>query len=429
MNDLRFLLAANLLLWAPSGFGYLDPASGSMLLSAVVALLSSIFFVAKGFSYRLINLLFELVGARAPLRFRDQLVLHSEGGLYWYTFKPLVDALAKRQVSMIYLTMDKDDPGLRYDTPYLSKRYIGSGRIAFAMLNLLEAQVCVTTTPGLDVLQMRRSRGVKHYVHLVHAPTDIGTYKLFSFDYFDTVMCSGDHQIKSLRLLEQARGTKPKQLLETGCVYMDALADLASQSEQEKPLVPRVLLAPTWGINNLLHMGMALIRPLIDSGFEVIIRPHPQSRISEPEVISELEDALASCDRVRFSHCKDGFLDLVHSDVMISSLSGAIFDYAFILEKPVVIVNQSPNLQGTEATSLPHNLWEVDVMREVGDIIEPTELDQIPEIIKRQLLEHDRIDKLRHLRAKSLFNYGKSGEIAARQLLSIADYPQCFSGK
>ena len=77
--------------------------------------------------------------------------------------------------------------------------------------------------PGLDVLQIRRSKGVKHYVHLVHAITDIGTYKQFSFDYFDTILTSGEYQIRALRELEKLRGTKEKNLVRTGCTYMDLL--------------------------------------------------------------------------------------------------------------------------------------------------------------------------------------------------------------
>lgn len=69
---------------------------------------------------------------------------------------------------------------------------------------MLEADVCVLTTPGLDVLQIHRSPGVRHYAHLVHSATDMAIYKLFSFDWFDSVLCSGPHQMRSLRALGRA---------------------------------------------------------------------------------------------------------------------------------------------------------------------------------------------------------------------------------
>jgi hypothetical protein len=74
------------------------------------------------------------------------------------------------------LTSDEQDPGLLYSSELVSTRYIGVGTRAYAYLAVLEADVCAMTTPGLDVLQIKRSKGVKHYAHLIHAPTDVGLY-------------------------------------------------------------------------------------------------------------------------------------------------------------------------------------------------------------------------------------------------------------
>jgi len=40
-------------------------------------------------------------------------------------------------------------------------KYIGTGTKAYSYLRFLEADVCAMTTPGLDVLQIKRSKGVK----------------------------------------------------------------------------------------------------------------------------------------------------------------------------------------------------------------------------------------------------------------------------
>ena len=112
-------------------------------------------------------------------------------------------------VEVTYLTSDEEDDGLIYQTNNVTSRNIGIGNKAYAVLAMLKADVCVMTTPGLDVLQIRRSNGVTHYSHLIHAPTDVGIYKLYSFDYYASVMCSGAHQMRSLRVLENLRQTKP----------------------------------------------------------------------------------------------------------------------------------------------------------------------------------------------------------------------------
>ena len=96
----------------------------------------------------------------------------------------MLEALHQRGVKCTYLTSDEDDPvfnaGLD-DT--VRAKYIGKGNTAYTALSFLEADVFALTTPGIDVLQIRRSPGVKKYVHIVHAVGDIHTYKFYSFDF------------------------------------------------------------------------------------------------------------------------------------------------------------------------------------------------------------------------------------------------------
>ena len=58
-------------------------------------------------------------------------------------------------------------------------------------------------------------------------------YKYFAFDFFDTVMCSGKHQIESIRQLEKLRKTK-KELLQTGLTYFDVLENENKQQNISK---------------------------------------------------------------------------------------------------------------------------------------------------------------------------------------------------
>ena len=66
---------------------------------------------------------------------------------------------------------------------------------------------------------------VKHYVHILHAPSDATMYRLFGIDYFDSVLLSGDYQKKDIRLLEQQRGINEKELTVVGCPYLDTLKE------------------------------------------------------------------------------------------------------------------------------------------------------------------------------------------------------------
>lgn len=331
-----------LVLTSTPAYAYLDPGTGSLLFAAISGLVASAYFALKGLMYRLSSLIGLVNKTSARHRQKYGIVLYSEGGQYSSTFVPLIQALAERNVPCVYLSSDPDDPGLRADYPLLETEFIGRGNAAYRRLNWLEADLCVFTTPGLDVLQIRRSPRVKHYCHIVHAPTDIWLYELFSFDYFDTLMCSGEHQIRSLRALEQTRGTPPKTLLKTGCVYFDGLlrrarADGAANPSPSGSSTRTLLIAPTWGQNSLLlRCGNALLHTLLDTGHRVIVRPHPQSFVSDKTLINDFEKTWQGSANVQWDTSNDAYSSMAAAAVLISDISGIIFDYAFVFEKPVI---------------------------------------------------------------------------------------------
>lgn len=425
-----FLLLLAGCLFPERAHAYLDPGTGSMLVSAFIGIAAALFFFVKSFYYKAANLYYRLTGRAAPKE-AGALVLYSEGGQYWNTFRPVVEALIAMGKKVVYLSSDPDDPGLRLDSAYLSTRCIGAGSRGFAVLNMLEADLCAMTTPGLDVLQISRSPGVKHYAHIVHSVTDAAFYKLYSFDYFDSVLCSGPHQMKSLRYLETLRGTKPKLLLETGCCYMDVMAQTLEQEKDVGPAArptgaaPRLLVAPTWGKNGLLSVfGADLLLPLATEGYPLCIRPHPQSVRYETDLLDRLRAALAPCPNARWDTGPDPLPAMRDSDVLISDLSGIVFDYAFILERPVITLRLAPHTygpdrRGLDAADLPWPAWELDLLPKLGAHIAPEEVGALSRHI-HALPEREAFAKrMQALRAESLFHFTCAGRIAAEQLVAI----------
>jgi CDP-glycerol glycerophosphotransferase (TagB/SpsB family) len=409
--------------YSPTVFAYIDPGAGSMLVTVIIGALATALYMFKGFYYRVAKSLFALTNRKFVSRNKHGIVIYSEGRQYWNTFKPVLSALDRRGLKVIYLTSDEGDAGLQYVSDNIDAKFIKKGNAAFTTLNMLEADICVTTTPGLDVLHFRRSKGVQHYAHLVHAPTT-GTYKLFSFDYFDSVLCSGPHQIEGIRELEQLRGLRPKKLLETGCAYMDVLAEKFDRyNDQTGPSTEKmqtILVAPSWGNNALLHrFGAALISPLLQYGFNVIIRPHPQSLEVEQALLERVKSELGNNPQLSWDLEADGFESMRTSVVMISDLSGIVFDYAFIFEKPVITVKFDLDLRGLDANHLSEGLWEVGMLEKIGKQIGADELASLPQIVEELLANTSKSAQLSRLRDEHVFNYRTAGEVAAAQIQSI----------
>jgi hypothetical protein len=298
------------------------------------------------------------------------------------------------------------------------------GNKAFVYLTLLEADVCVMTTPGLDVLQIKRSKGVKHYSYLIHAPTDMATYKQYSFDYFDSLLISGDHQDKSIRKLEELRGTPRKLISKTGCLYYDDMArqlkELDAVPESENRMT--VLVAPTWGRNGLLRkFGKAILVPLLEKQWEVILRPHPQSQISEVEMLNTLREEVKHFSNLQWDNERDGMQSMGRADLMVSDLSGVVFDFAFVFEKPVITLKYDLDWVGMDGSDLPWDPWELSVLGTIGQQISEKDLDSLPEIILREIGKKDKNEIIRQLRDESVANFSCAADSVATELLRIRD--------
>ena len=140
---------------------YIDPGTGSMLFSVLISLFALGYF---GLRAAVLKLKVLFAGKRGTVKGkRIPYVIYNEGRQYWNTFKPVVEEFEKRGIPLVYYTSDQDDPVFDTAWQYVKSEFIGSGNKAYSRLNLMEADVCLMTTPGLDVFQLKRSKGVKHY--------------------------------------------------------------------------------------------------------------------------------------------------------------------------------------------------------------------------------------------------------------------------
>lgn len=345
------------------------------------------------------------------------IVFFSEGKSYWSTFSPIIKELISKGENLTYVTMDDNDPGLGLESDNIRTFYIGTGFNAMFFMNMIEASVVIMTTPGLGSLNIKRSPGVKHYIHIVHSPTDMHYYRKFSFEQFDSIMCSGSHQIETLRALENIRKSKVKTLLETGCVYMDLLNEKRVK-RQEDVKSKCVLLAPTWGKNGALtRYGTSIITPLLESGIEVIIRPHPQQYKSELSLLKKVKKSLKKYSNIEWDERVSGHESLQKSDLMISDLSGVIFDYAFVYQKPVISLDYQMSNNNFEADDLESKAWELVIRKELGALFKTDE--DILKLVTELLGKENSKERLKNIRNKYLYNFGAAGKAAAQQLIDI----------
>jgi hypothetical protein len=404
-------------------YAYLDPGTGSMLLYFILGIVATLFYSIKSFFYKI--KLFILSGGSKNITTSSDLdiVIYSEGGKYWSLFKPLLQELSNYENLKIgYYTYDNSDKALDFQANNLITKSFGSELKATIAMNNLEAKLVVMTTPQLNIMRLLRSPKVKHYSHLIHAPTDALLYRKFAFDYFDSVLCSGSHQIESIRVLEKSRGLAQKLLLETGLLYYDSMLEEKNSFSNINRDKKTILIAPTWGsISMFTKFGFAIFEPFLDGKYNIIFRPHPQLYISQKKLIDEIERRLAPySDFVSIDRASSGAKSMHISDIMISDVSGIIFDYFFIYQKPILLVGSRVDIGGLEGEFVSRDVWEVTVFDKIATIIDDKDLSRLSLIVDKSLNNSKNIDYEKFI-SESIFNFGKSSKVCAKQLIDILE--------
>jgi hypothetical protein len=213
---------------------------------------------------------------------------------------------------------------------------------------------------------------------------DATTYRLFGLDYFDSVLLSGDYQAEDIRILEKQRGLPEKQLVTVGCTYLDVYAESIKQISPETDHPFTVLVSPSWGASGLLKQyGERLLDPLAETGWRIIIRPHPQSKKSEADVLENLAKRYSAKANVQWDYERENIYSLSKADIMISDFSGIIFDFMFLCDKPVIYVSQAMDLRPYDADDIPHELWQFRILREIGIELKEKDFNIIGDVIKK----------------------------------------------
>ena len=367
---------------------YIDPGTGSMLFSILIGVIGAAFYFLRGL---LIKIKYSLNIGKAE-KLSDsclKYVIYSESRRYWNVFKPICDEFERRGIEVDYLTSDSEDPGLTEGYQHIRPSFIGEGNRGFAKLNLLNASIVLSTTPSLDVYQWKRSKNVKYYVHIAHMPNDITTYEMFGLDHYDAILLSGEYQIREIRELERLRELPEKDCELVGLPYMDAMRRRLEETGACHAEQKTVLLAPSWGKSGILsRFGERIIDPLISTGYNIVIRPHPQSFTSEKEMLQRLMERYPESEKLHWNQDRDNFEVLRRSDVLISDFSGVIFDYTLVFDKPVIYTDISSfDKSPYDAAWLDEELWTFRVLPGLGEQLTEENLPRIREVIDRVIAD------------------------------------------
>ena len=141
-----------------------------------------------------------------------------------------------------------------------------------------------------------------------------------------------------------------------------------------------------------------------------------------PDAIQALRDAFAGHERFRMDTDMASEESLHQSDILISDWSGAALEYAFGLERPVLFVDVPRKINNPDYTDVACQPLEVSIRSRIGDVIAPNDLEHLPDRIEKCCGHPQEFgSRIREVRAQTVFNVGRSGQVGAEHLQKIAE--------
>jgi len=370
--------------------------------------------------------------AKLPWAWRH-IVVYSESGQDWHQFSGLIRQLNEVLACKVcYVTSDRADPGLQRQHPNFVSICIPAGFFLTLFFQVQRSDVTLLTMMDLGNLHLRRSVHPVHYVYLFHS---MGSTHMVdhadSFDHYDTLFCAGPHQVAEIRKREALEGLPAKHLFDFGHPRLEQVmregaayrAEKTTRGSAQGGPVPVILVAPTWGDSAIFNRcGVELIRVLLDSGYEVIMRPHYHSRRLTPEVIESLRARYAGHARFSYVDQMGETGSILRSDLLISDWSAMAIEYALGLEKPVLFIDVPRRVRNPRWQELGLEPVESSIRSQVGAIIPPDRLDTLPQVVGQLLSQpSDFSPRMQKLRQQMVFRIGHSIAAGAAEIARLAE--------
>jgi CDP-glycerol glycerophosphotransferase (TagB/SpsB family) len=358
---------------------------------------------------------------------KKQIIFYAEHAGYYPNFEGLlVELLDHYNQPVTYITSDINDPILQTNNRNLTTFY--SNLLFPFLMQFLKTKVMVMTLSDLNQFQIKRSVHSVHYVYVFHSLVSMHmSYNKGAFDHYDSVLCAGAYQEEEFREYEKLYNQKEKQLVSAGYYRLERIYEKYENKKRANLQNKKtILIAPSWGDKNILETcGIELTQLLLDAGYNVIVRPHPQAVIQDPQLMRKLEATFKDNSAFVFERSIETDDSLLNADVLICDCSGVALEYALGTERPVLFLDVPIKIKNPEYTNLSYKPFELTSRKKIGVIVSIDKLSNVVSTIEELISKKDVYQKkLRKLRSDTVYGFGDSCKIGAQHILKMAAVQQ-----
>ncbi len=359
------------------------------------------------------------------------ILFYSEGPDYWVHFQAVIGHLTETLGRTVcYVSSSAGDPGLTQDHPRILPFNIGGGLVRTIFFKTLDSGLMVMTLTDFGNLYLKRSSLPVHFAYIFHSP--VSTHMIYrnrAFEHYDSILCCGPHHMAEIRETEALYGLPQCPLYEHGYGRLDSLVAAGAALQPPGSSGPangpkRILVAPSWGPRGLFEggHGEALVQALLEAGFHVTVRPHPQTLKLNRDCWTRLVARFGG--EAGFVHEEDVSTEesLLAADLMVSDWSGAALEYSFGLERPVLFIDVPRKVNNPEYERLQNVPLEVSIRDQIGVVLSPGRMAEAPGLVTDMLdRAGEYAGRARECREKWMFNVGHSGRRGAEILVELAE--------
>ncbi len=299
--------------------------------------------------------------------------------------------------------------------------YIGENRLITLMMRL-DADIVVMTMPDLETYHIKRSL-VRKDIEYIFVQHDMNSHAFLMrkgcVDHFDTVFCTGPHQLDEILETEKLYDLPAKKLVKVGYPLIDDIRSAYCEAEHKSNSRKKILIAPSWQKDNIIDSCLDELLEQLKSGYyDIIVRPHPQEVRLKHEYMEQLKKRFGEYPNIEIQTDFASNDPIMEADLLITDWSGISWEYAFTTYRPVLFINTPMKIMNPDHEEIKTPQLNLVLRDEIGESLDPDDLSGIKDAVDRLISDKAGYEtKIRELGEKYIYNPGKAAETGSKYII------------
>ena len=250
---------------------------------------------------------------------------------------------------------------------------------------------------------------------IFHSLSTHHIYDRNAFDNYDIIFSNGDYQFHEIKKKEKIDNLIAKKIIPTGFFYLNYLRE----KSKDLTINNQIIFAPSWnkfGTDLFNDLAKDIIDLLLQKGFKVIFRPHPESIKRNNKKFKVILKNFSSNSKFIVDTTIDNSY-LSSSSLLITDTSTIAMEFALAFQKPVIYFNYKRKIHNEDYKSLDIKPLEEIFRNQFGiNLNSLEELDTKLNNINNLIVNNNYIQDLIKFEKKYLYTCADSITLATNYL-------------